>query len=124
MSNILATQALQIAGMGYKVDLIIVSFVDEEAGENGILACIIRGYTGNACNFTEPSGLAHAAISSRGAQYFRITVPGLKGGTEYMYELVNPINKAIEVFPKLVPKTSTGIDIGIGCRISIVLKSI
>ena len=38
MSNILATQALQIAGMGYKVDLIIVSFVDEEAGENGILA--------------------------------------------------------------------------------------
>ena len=63
MSNILATQALHIAGMGYKVDLIIVSFVDEEAGENGTLACIIRGYTGNACNFTEPNVLWKAPLN-------------------------------------------------------------
>jgi len=98
VSNILAVLALQTVGIGLKGDLILESVVDEEAGGNGTLACVIRGYTGDACNFTEPSSLAHAAISNRGAQYFRITVPGQEGGTEYKHELVNPITKAMEVF--------------------------
>jgi acetylornithine deacetylase len=98
VSNILAVQALQSAGIRLKGDLILESVVDEEAGGNGTLACVLRGYTGDACNFTEPSGLSHAAISNRGAQYFRITVPGQEGGTEYKHELINPITKAMEVF--------------------------
>jgi acetylornithine deacetylase len=98
VSNVLAVLALQTAGIGLKGDLILESVVDEEAGGNGTLACVMRGYTGDACNFTEPSSLAHAAISNRGAQYFRITVPGQEGGTEYKHELVNPITKAMEVF--------------------------
>jgi len=98
VSNILAVMALQSASIQLKGDLLIESVVDEEAGGNGTLACILRGYTADACNFTEPTGLQHAAISNRGAQYFRITVTGQEGGTEYKHDLVNPITKAMEVF--------------------------
>jgi len=98
VSNIFAVKALQIAGIELKGDLILESVVDEEAGGNGTLACVLRGYTADACNFTEPSSLVNAAISNRGAQYFRITVPGQEGGTEYKHDLVNPITKAMEVF--------------------------
>jgi acetylornithine deacetylase len=76
VSNIMAIKALQAAG----------------------IRLILRGYTADACNFTEPSGLDRMAISNRGAQYFRITVPGQEGGTEYKHQLVNPITKAMEVF--------------------------
>lgn len=98
VSNLLAIQALKTAGVHLKGDLIIESVVDEEAGGNGTLACILRGYTGDACIFTEPSGLEAMGISNRGAQYFRIIVPGQDGGTEYWHDLVNPIAKAMEIY--------------------------
>ncbi len=98
VANISALKALMRAGVRLRGDLILESVVDEESGGNGTLACVIRGYRADACNFTEPTGLDKAAVSSRGAQYFRITVPGQEGGTEYKHELVNPIGKAMEVF--------------------------
>jgi acetylornithine deacetylase len=96
--NLLALQALQAVGISLQGDVIVESVVDEELGGNGTLACILRGYTADACIFTEPSGLGTVAISNRGAQFFRITVPGQEGGVEYWHELVNPIAKAMEVF--------------------------
>ncbi len=98
VANITALKALIRAGIRLRGDLILESVVDEENGGNGTLACIIRGYTADACNFTEPTGLDRAAVSSRGAQYFRITIPGQEGGIEYKYRLTNPIGKAMEVF--------------------------
>lgn len=98
VSNILAVQALKTAGIHLAGDLILESVVDEEGGGNGTLACILRGYTAGACSFTEPSGLDKIGISNRGAQYFRITVEGQEGGTEYVHQLVNPLKKAFEVF--------------------------
>lgn len=98
VANILAAMALQTAGIRLRGELIIENVVDEEAGGNGTLAAILRGYTGDACIFTEPTGLTRLAISNRGAQFFRIVVPGQEGGIEYKHQLVNPISKAIEVF--------------------------
>lgn len=98
VSMIFAVQALQTAGIHLKGDVIIESVVDEELGGNGTLACVMRGYKADACVFTEPSGLNAVAVSNRGAQYFRITVPGQEGGTEHKHDLVNPITKAMEVF--------------------------
>ncbi len=98
VSMIFAVQVLQTAGIHLKGDVIIESVVDEELGGNGTLACVMRGYKGDACVFTEPSGLDAVAVSNRGAQYFRITVPGQEGGTEYKHDLVNPITKAMEIF--------------------------
>lgn len=98
VSNVLTVLALQSAGIRLQGDLIIESVVDEEAGGNGTLASVMRGYQADACIFTEPTGLDKLAVSNRGAQFFRITVPGEEGGIEYKHELVNPIAKAFEVF--------------------------
>ncbi|MDI9639518.1 ArgE/DapE family deacylase [Geitlerinema splendidum] len=98
VANIVAAMALQTAGIRLRGSLIIENVVDEEAGGNGTLAAILRGYTGDACIFTEPTGLTRLAISNRGAQFFRIVVPGQEGGIEYKHQLVNPITKAIEVY--------------------------
>jgi len=98
VANILTAQALKTAGIRLKGDLIVEIVVDEEAGGNGTLAAIMRGYTADGCIFTEPTGLHRIAVSNRGAQYFRIIVAGQEGGTEYKYQLVNPITKGLEVF--------------------------
>ena len=98
VSNLLAVAALQTIGVKLDGDLLVASVVDEESGGNGTLACVLRGYVGDACIFTEPTGLSQMAISGRGAQFFRITVPGQAGGIEYKHMLVNPISKAIRVY--------------------------
>ena len=98
VSSVLVAMALTTASIRLKGNLFIESVVDEEAGGNGTLAAIQRGYTGNACIFTEPTGLKRIAISNRGAQFFRIIVPGQEGGIEYKHDLVNSISKAIDVF--------------------------
>ena len=98
VSNVLCAMALQKAGIALNGDLIVECVVDEEAGGNGTLASVMRGYSADACIFTEPTGLDKLAVSNRGAQFFRITVPGEEGGVEYKHDLVNPIAKAFEVF--------------------------
>jgi len=133
VSSLLALQALQTAGIPLKGDALVESVVDEESGGNGTLACILRGYGADACIFTEPSGLDRVAISNRGAQFFRIVVPGQEGGVEYWLELVNPIAKAMEVYqaieayaimressvshPLYDPYYNTKVPLGV-CRIS------
>jgi acetylornithine deacetylase len=98
VANILMAQALKTAGIRLQGDLLIEVVVDEEEGGNGTLAAVMRGYRADGCIFTEPTGLHRIAVSNRGAQYFRITVPGQEGGTEYKHQLVNPIRKGMEVF--------------------------
>lgn len=98
VANVLTVMALRSAGVRLHGDLMVQHVVDEEAGGNGTLAAILRGYRGDACIFTEPTGLKRIAVSNRGAQFFRIIVPGQEGGIEYKHDLVSPISKAIEVF--------------------------
>lgn len=98
VSNLIAVQVLKSMDIKLKGDLIVESVVDEELGGNGTLACVMRGYKADGWIFTEPSGLGKIGVSNRGAQYFRIIVPGIEGGTEYKHDLVNPIQKAMEVF--------------------------
>lgn len=98
VSNVLCVLALQSAGIQLQGDVIVECVVDEEAGGNGTLASVMRGYSADACIFTEPTGLDKMGVSNRGAQFFRITVPGEEGGIEYKHELTNPITKSFEVF--------------------------
>ena len=42
----------------------------------------------------EPTGSNQIMVSNRGAQYFRITVPGTEGGTEYHREIDSAIDNA------------------------------
>jgi acetylornithine deacetylase len=98
VTMLLVVSALQTAGVRLQGDIILQSVVDEEYGGNGTLAAIMRGYRADACVFTEATGLGQVAVANRGAQFFRIRVPGQAGGTEYKHDLVNPIAKAFEVF--------------------------
>ena len=45
----------------------------------------------------EPTGTHQVMVSNRGAQYFRITVPGTEGGTEYHREIDSAIDNAYMV---------------------------
>ncbi len=76
VSNVLCVLALQSAAIKLQGDVIVECVVDEESGGNGTLASVMRGYSADACIFTEPTGLGKLAVSNRGAQFFRITVPG------------------------------------------------
>ena len=98
VANWLCVAALQRAGLSLRGDLLLESVVDEEGGGNGTLAAVLRGYRADGCIFTEPTGLGEISVSNRGAQYFRITVPGQEGGTEYKHQLVNPITVGMKIF--------------------------
>ena len=58
-----------------------------------------------ACIMLEPTGTHQVMVSNRGAQYFRITVPGTEGGTEYHREIDSAIDNAYMVI-KIIKKFS------------------
>ena len=97
---IAAGQVIAEAGVSLRGNLILESVVDEEPGGNGTLACLLRGYKGNAAIFTEPSqifGRGAIGVASTGVSAYRIKVKGRSGhpstggfGPEY----VSAIDKA------------------------------
>jgi acetylornithine deacetylase len=89
---------LRECGIRLKGDLQLQCVVDEENGGNGTLAAILRGYRSDATIFLESTGVDNVLVSSRGAQFFRITVPGLESGIEYQFTLPNVIEKAFILF--------------------------
>jgi acetylornithine deacetylase len=93
-----AVEVVKESGLRPRGDVIVESVVDEEAGGNGTLACVLKGYKADAGIFAEPSGLNIVFPASRGAQFFRITVPGKSIGIEYMYQAANAVEKAIKIY--------------------------
>lgn len=93
--EILCELGIQLPG-----DVAAHFLLDEEAGGNGTLAAILRGHYGpNAgCVMLEPTGPRLMLISGRGAQFFRITVAGEEGGTEYHRDLVSAIDAAYIIY--------------------------
>jgi acetylornithine deacetylase len=81
-----------------KGDLHMQFVVDEENGGNGTLDAILKGYRGDATIFLEPTSPNFLVISSRGAQFFRITVPGKEAPIEHTRTTVNVIEKAFIMF--------------------------
>jgi acetylornithine deacetylase len=90
--------ALLECGIKLKGDLHMQFVVDEENGGNGTLAAILKGYRGDATIFLEPTSPNFFVISSRGAQFFRITVPGKEAPIEHTRTTVNVIEKALVLF--------------------------
>jgi acetylornithine deacetylase len=90
--------ALLDTGIKLKGDLHMQFVVDEENGGNGTLDAILRGYRGDATIFLEPTSPNFLVVSSRGAQFFRITVPGKEAPIEHTRTTVNVIEKAFIMF--------------------------
>ena len=92
-------EALKSCGIHLKGDLQMQCVVDEENGGNGTLAAIQRGYRSDGTIFLESTLLPGAiVISSRGAHFFRITVPGVEAGIEFQFTQPNAIDKAFKLF--------------------------
>jgi acetylornithine deacetylase len=89
-------EILEELGVELAGDVAVHFVVDEEATGNGTLAAVLRGHygPGSACIFLEPTGTDALIAASRGAQYFRITVPGYEVATEYQAEYPNAITEA------------------------------
>lgn len=89
-------EILQELGVEMAGDVAAHFVVDEEATGNGTLAAVLRGHYGpdSACIFLEPTGTGALIAASRGAQYFRITVPGHEIATEYQADHPNAITEA------------------------------
>jgi acetylornithine deacetylase len=90
--------ALLECGIKLKGDLQMQFVADEENGGNGSLAAVMRGYRADATIFLEPTSPNFLVISSRGAQFFRIIVPGKEAPIEHTMTTVNVIEKAFVLF--------------------------
>ena len=96
-AQIMALESIIEAGISLKGDVILENTIEEEAGGNGALACAVKGYAADAGIYTEPSGYI-IGISNRGAQFFRIIVPGIATGIEAKWGTPNAIEKAIYLY--------------------------
>lgn len=71
-----AVQAIRECGVRPRGTVILQSVIEEEAGGGGgTLACLQRGYTGDAFIAVEPTG-GHIRIANSGILYFRVRTAG------------------------------------------------
>jgi acetylornithine deacetylase len=93
-------EILDELGLRFPGDVAAHFLLDEEAGGNGTLSAIQRGHYGPdaGCIMLEPTSPNLMLISGRGAQFFRITVSGEEGGTEYHRDLVSAIDTAYTIY--------------------------
>ncbi|GGF93153.1 ArgE/DapE family deacylase [Paenibacillus abyssi] len=93
----MAVECLQELGITLQGDVILQSVVNEElGGYNGTLACILRGYEGDAAIVTEPSDLK-IEPGTKGGQAYTITVPGVGAHQSFWWEGVSALDKAIRI---------------------------
>jgi acetylornithine deacetylase len=94
---LVALEILKGRGVRLAGDVEAHLILDEEAGGNGTIAAAIRGhYTpSTGVIMLEPSTPQRLLVSNRGAQFFRIKVPGEEGGVEYHRDLQSAIDSAI-----------------------------
>lgn len=91
----MAVRVLKDCGIKLKGDVILESVVNEElGGYNGTLACIVKGYQGDAAIVTEPSDLK-IEPANKGGQAYRIVVEGVGAHTSFWWEGVSALDKAI-----------------------------
>ena len=97
--GIVTLEILKKLNLNLKGDVTGQFVIEEEAGGNGTLFAALQNEfsSSGACIMLEPTGTHQVMVSNRGAQYFRITVPGTEGGTEYHREIDSAIDNAYMV---------------------------
>lgn len=92
-SMIYAVRALQDAGVRLKGDVILQSVIEEECSGNGTLACLARGYIGDAALIPEPSRGA-LMTGELGVLWLKTVVSGRAGHVYGAHSCVNAIDQA------------------------------
>lgn len=95
-----AITALKKLGVTLDGDVIVQSVIEEECSGNGALACITRGYTGDAALLAECSD-QRILTTQQGTLWLRTVVKGSAGHVEGIQPSVNAIDKAYEVMAVL-----------------------
>ena len=90
-----AFEILRDLAVPLRGDLQAQFVIEEEQGGNGTLGVIKAGVRADAMIQLEPTSTNYVLVSNRGAQFFRIRVPGVEGGVEYQHELPSAIDNAI-----------------------------
>ena len=93
---VFATKALQKAGIELKGDLILQTVLEEEGTGNGSLACMARGFVGDACLIPEPFE-QKILTAEVGVLWMRADVFGSAGHTRAASTMVNAIDKAYQL---------------------------
>lgn len=92
--NYMAVKSLQDAGIRLKGDVKILSTIDEEVGNCGILALMEKGYSADGALVTEPTDEA-LTVSSAGSVWFKLHIYGKAAHGGIAYNGVNAIYKAL-----------------------------
>jgi acetylornithine deacetylase len=88
---LIAAKIVKHSGVLLKGDLIVESVVDEEnAGANGTLACIVRGYRADGGISTEPTGGEIHTTNRSGKMYRIISRSAASGLSQGAKEVFNP----------------------------------
>ncbi|MDQ0178462.1 ArgE/DapE family deacylase [Bacillus chungangensis] len=97
---IMAADLLHSLGIRLQGDLVIQSVVDEEGGGNGTLACVERGYQADGAIVGEPTNL-NIQPAHMGFLFHEIEVDGFSLHSSQLWEGVNAIDKAFEIYQAL-----------------------
>lgn len=95
-----AVKALREAGVRLKGDVIVQTVLEEECTGNGSLACLARGFVGDACLIPEPFDQT-ILTAEVGVLWMRVEVYGSAGHTREASAMVNAIDKAYELMGAL-----------------------
>ncbi|HEX7124510.1 MAG TPA: ArgE/DapE family deacylase [Thermodesulfobacteriota bacterium] len=90
-----AVQAIREAGIRLKGDLLVQSVIEEEATGNGTLACIARGYAGDAALIPEPFD-QKILIGHVGVLWVRAVIRGRAGHAMGASKQVNAIDQMVK----------------------------
>jgi acetylornithine deacetylase len=88
-----AVQAIQECGVQLRGDVILQSVIEEEATGNGTLACLARGWVGDACLIPEPFD-QRILLGEVGVLWVRSVFRGAAGHVLGASRLVNAIDLA------------------------------
>jgi acetylornithine deacetylase len=94
-ANVYAVQAIQQSGVRLGGDVILESVIEEEATGNGTLACVARGYAGDAALIPEPFG-QQIMIGHVGVLWVRAVIRGQAGHALGASRMVNAIDKTVQ----------------------------
>jgi acetylornithine deacetylase len=89
-----AVQAIQQCGVRLDGDVILQSVIEEEATGNGTLACIARGWKGDAALIPEPFEQG-VMVGELGVLWVRAVIQGAAGHVQGASRLVNAIDQTV-----------------------------
>jgi acetylornithine deacetylase len=100
ITNYFALKTLLDAGIKPLGSVTLQSVIEEEAGGNGTLACLLEGYTGDGLLITEPG--TRIVLAHPGVHYFKVKVQGKSAHAGISHRGVNAIGKMNLLYDALI----------------------